>query len=47
MVNTRGRIGAEYDWVENRLGNKLVMIPKVRLKKVNGIVEPVGGQPHL
>jgi len=44
LLNTTGRIGAEYDWVEEKLGPKTYTMPKSRLEaKANGIPKPIGG----
>ncbi|MHC1586519.1 MAG: phosphoenolpyruvate carboxykinase (ATP) [Candidatus Hecatellaceae archaeon] len=43
QLNTTGRIVAEYEWVEQQLGDKRLMVPKPKLREVNGIPKPIGG----
>jgi phosphoenolpyruvate carboxykinase (ATP) len=44
LLNTVGKIGAEYEWVEERLGKKYHLIPRSKLEKgPNGIPRPIGG----
>jgi len=43
LVNTTGRVGAEYDWVERQFGNDNVKVPKTRFQEINGKIKPVGG----
>jgi phosphoenolpyruvate carboxykinase (ATP) len=44
LLTTVGKIGAEYEWVEEKLGDKSYMMPKSKLKTgSNGIPKPVGG----
>lgn len=44
MLNTVGRIGAKYEWVEERLGEKSFKMPITKLElNSNGIPKPVGG----
>jgi phosphoenolpyruvate carboxykinase (ATP) len=43
LVNTTGKIGAEYDWVEEEFGREKIKIPKTRFKEINGKIKPVGG----
>jgi len=44
LINTVGRIGAEYEWVEEKLGSTIHMMPRSKLGSgVNGIPKPIGG----
>lgn len=43
LLNTTGRIVAEYEWVEKRLGDKVVEVPEPVLIEVDGISQAVGG----
>jgi len=44
MVNTVGKIGAEYEWVKENLGGKTYTMPAVKLEKgPDGLPRPVGG----
>ncbi len=44
LLTTLGKIGSEYEWVEEKLGNKSYMMPRSKLKTgSNGIPKPVGG----
>jgi phosphoenolpyruvate carboxykinase (ATP) len=44
LINTTGRIGAEYEWVEEELGNRKYLMPRTKLMKgPNGIPKPIGG----
>jgi len=43
QINTTGRIGAEYEWVEGKLGEEEIHIPQVVFKHKQGRPSPVGG----
>ena len=44
LLNTTGRIGAEYEWVDEKLGDKTYKMPRSRLRtNSNGIPKPIGG----
>lgn len=44
LLNTVGKIGAEYEWIEEELGEKNYMMPRSKLKNgTDGIPKPVGG----
>jgi phosphoenolpyruvate carboxykinase (ATP) len=43
LLNTTGRVGAEYEWVERQLGEEKVQAPKTKFKEVAGRVVPVSG----
>lgn len=44
MINTTGKIGAEYEWVREKLGDKEYLMPKTKLiKGPDGIPRPIGG----
>lgn len=43
LINTTGKVGAEYDWVEEEFGRDKLQVPKARFKEVGGKVKPVGG----
>jgi len=44
LLTTVGRIGSEYEWVEEKLGEKSHMMPRSKLKTgSNGIPKPIGG----
>jgi len=43
LINTTGRIGAEYDWVEERFDSDKIQIPKTRFKEISGKIKLVGG----
>lgn len=44
MINTVGKIGAEYEWVEEKLGEDTHIMPRSKLQKgPNGLPQPVGG----
>ncbi len=44
LLTTLGKIGSEYEWVEEKLGDKSYMMPRSKLKTgSNGIPKPVGG----
>ena len=43
LINTTGRIVAEYDWVEEEFLKKKVQVPKTKFKEINGKIKPVGG----
>jgi len=44
QLNTTGRVGAKYEWVERRLGGKSMMVPEPVLVEREGVLEPVGGE---
>ncbi|MCP8313820.1 MAG: phosphoenolpyruvate carboxykinase (ATP) [archaeon] len=44
LLTTVGKIGSEYEWVEEKLGGKSYMMPRSKLKTgSNGIPKPIGG----
>lgn len=44
LVNTVGKIGAEYEWIEEKLGDKTYMMPRSKLVKgPDNIPRPIGG----
>lgn len=43
QINTTGHIGAEYEWVEGKLGEEDIHVPKVSFKLRHGKPTPVGG----
>ncbi len=43
MFNTTGRIVAKYEWVEKKLGDKVIEAPEPILVEVDGVPKPVGG----
>ena len=43
LINTTGRVGAEYDWVEEEFGKDKMQIPKTRFQEIDGKIKPVGG----
>jgi len=44
LFSTVGRIGSEYEWVEEKLGDRTQMMPRSRLRKGDdGIPRPIGG----
>jgi phosphoenolpyruvate carboxykinase (ATP) len=43
LLNTTGRVGAEYEWVEKQLGKEKVLVPKTKFKEIAGRTVPVGG----
>ncbi len=43
QINTTGRIGAEYEWIEGKLGEEDIHIPKTSFKLRHGKPTPVGG----
>lgn len=43
LVNTTGRVGAKYAWVENRLGSQTVAMPKVQFQTQGTKIVAVGG----
>lgn len=43
LLNTTGRVGAEYDWVEQKFGDKTVRIPKTKFQEIENKIRPVGG----
>lgn len=44
LLSTVGKIGSEYEWVEEILGERSYMMPRSKLKTgTNGIPKPIGG----
>lgn len=43
QINTTGRVGAEYDWVEEEVYGQKMQVPKTRFAEVNHKRKPVGG----
>lgn len=43
QINTTGRVGAEYEWVEGKLGEEEIHVPSVTFKYRHGKPTPVGG----
>jgi phosphoenolpyruvate carboxykinase (ATP) len=44
LLSTVGKIGSEYEWIEEKLGEKSYMMPRSKLKTgSNGIPKPIGG----
>lgn len=44
LLTTIGKIGSEYEWIEEKLGDKIYMMPRSKLKTgSNGIPRPIGG----
>lgn len=43
QINTTGHIGAEYEWIEGKLGEEDIHIPKVSFKLRQGKPTPVSG----
>lgn len=44
LINTTGKIGAEYEWVEEKLEDEKHLMPRTKLMKgSNGIPRPIGG----
>lgn len=43
QINTTGRIGAEYEWVEGKLGEEEMHLPQVTFKHIHGKPTPIGG----
>jgi len=43
LINTTGRVGAEYDWVEQAFGKNKFRIPKTRFKEIGGKIKPSSG----
>ena len=43
LLNTTGKVGAEYEWVEKQLGEEKVQVPKTKFKEIAGRTVPVGG----
>ena len=43
LINTTGRVGAEYYWQEVEIGGKKMRIPKARFVEKDGKLKPVGG----
>ena len=43
QINTTGRVGTEYDWVEEEVGGETVQVAKARFTEKDGKRRPVGG----
>jgi phosphoenolpyruvate carboxykinase (ATP) len=43
LLNTTGKVGAEYEWTERQLDKEKVLAPKTTFKEVAGRAVPVGG----
>ncbi len=43
LINTTGRVGTEYEWVEEKLGDKSMRVAKAKFAEKNGKKRPVGG----
>ncbi len=43
MLNTTGKIIAKYEWVEKKLGDRVLRVPEPILVEKDGIPKPVGG----
>ncbi|HIE04864.1 MAG TPA: hypothetical protein EYP61_08905 [Candidatus Latescibacteria bacterium] len=43
LINTTGRVGTEYEWIEEKLGDETIRKPKPKLREVDGRIRPVGG----
>jgi len=43
LLNTTGRVGAEYEWVETDLGGRKIRTPKTKFTTVGTRVKPIGG----
>ncbi len=43
LINTTGRVGAQFDWVETELDSQMIMAPKTKFQQVDGKTKPVGG----
>ncbi len=43
QINTTGRVGTEYKWVEVKLGKNKISVPKPIFEHENGRIIPVGG----
>jgi phosphoenolpyruvate carboxykinase (ATP) len=43
LLNTTGRVGAEYDWVEVELGGQKIKVPKTKFTIEGTRIKPVGG----
>jgi phosphoenolpyruvate carboxykinase (ATP) len=43
LLNTTGKVGAEYEWTERQLDKEKVLAPKTKFKEVAGRAVPVGG----
>ncbi|MFH1612135.1 MAG: phosphoenolpyruvate carboxykinase (ATP) [bacterium] len=44
QINTTGRIGAEYEWDQKKIGENEINFPKVKFIEVNGKNKPIGGE---
>jgi phosphoenolpyruvate carboxykinase (ATP) len=43
QINTTGKVGTEYEWIEVELGGRKVSVPRTRFEDINGKKKPVGG----
>ena len=43
LINTTGRVGAEYEWVTAEINGEKMEVPRPKFKEKNGRVKPVGG----
>ncbi len=43
LINTTGRVGTEYEWIEERLGGSTVRVAKAKFAEKDGKRRPVGG----
>jgi phosphoenolpyruvate carboxykinase (ATP) len=43
LINTTGRVGAKFDWVEIELGKNKLMVPKTKFEEIGGKIKPIGG----
>lgn len=43
MLNTTGRIVAQYQWTEVKVGDKILQVPEPVLEMRDGVLKPVGG----
>lgn len=43
QINTTGRVGAEYEWVERELEGEKHLVPKTVFEEIDGRKRPVGG----
>jgi phosphoenolpyruvate carboxykinase (ATP) len=43
QINTTGRVGAEYEWVEETVGGQKMSVPRAKFAERDGKKRPVGG----
>ncbi|MEM4292968.1 MAG: phosphoenolpyruvate carboxykinase (ATP) [Thermoplasmata archaeon] len=43
LINTTGRVGAEYEWVEREIGDRKILIPTAKFEEKEGKKKPIGG----